>query len=442
MKKLALTVLLSLGLILPAIAADMDISGHFRARGYYLSKAGDQLTEYEKSDAYYDFRLRPVLKFQVNPNLYVTTRIAIFDEKYGTNDGGRYTEGTSEGQSDVAAWDRGWATWTTPYGLLDIGRMKGGVFGLSLFESELKRDRIKWTTKVGDDLTLLGIIEKTREVSDDGAYSDNDQEAYYLAGVYKTGDTEVGCLLGQKRDEYVDDANATTPEYKSSLLVVNPYFNITKDVNNRGKLSVKGEILHMSGKAEGKAAAAPDQDVSAMGFYLAAGYDFGDFDIELGYANAAGDADTSDNEISSLGGLGVVNAGLGDEWTPLVVLQDANGLLASGTTVKGTVKASTGVSLMYLQANYNVNEKIKLTGIIGMATPNEKKVNDSGVAIADSDESFGNEIDLKLSWDISDGVNYFFNLGYLMTGDFFKYGNSNAEPEDTYTIYHGIQFDL
>jgi hypothetical protein len=195
---IALTALLALGIVLPAMAADLDVSGSFRARGFYLSKAGTTLAKNETSDAYYDFRLRPVLKFTVNENLYITTRVAIFDTKFGEGEGGRYTETAKDTKSDVADWQYGWATWVSPYGQLDVGRMKGGVFGLGLFESEATRDRIKWTLPI-NDLILLGIIEKNNEMDSNGTLSDSDKDAFYLAGIYKTDDTEIGCLLGQKK---------------------------------------------------------------------------------------------------------------------------------------------------------------------------------------------------------------------------------------------------
>jgi hypothetical protein len=430
---IALTMLLSLGLIVPVMASDLEVSGHFRARGYYLSNTDTSLSDTGHSDAYYDFRFRPVLKFKVNEKLSITSRVIIFNEKYGTSSGGRYTESNTTGKSNVANWEYAWATWMSDYGKLDAGRMQGGLFGLSLFETESPRDRVKWTTKVGD-LALLGIIEKNREDSN-ATVSDNDSEAYYLAGVYKKAGTEVGCLLGQIRDEPEDDN--TNAQSTTSVMLVNPYFNLTG--LGDGNLSVKGEIQSRTGKITSKANAG-DTDVSAMGFYLAAGYDFKNgLDLEIGYANVAGDDKAADNEISSLGGLGVLRAGLGDEWTPLVILQDVNALLDQGTN--STFKTSTGVSLMYLTANYAVNKDIKITGIIGSATPAAEKVDaTTGAAISGSDEPFGNEIDLKLYWKLSNNVNYFFNLGYLMAGDFFK--NGTSDPEDIHTIYHGIEFDF
>jgi hypothetical protein len=436
---IALAALLTLGMIIPAIATDLEVSGHFRARGFLMSNTNTALSEDGKGDAFYDFRFRPVLKFNVNENLSITSRVVVFNEKFGTDGGNdaRYTENTSDGKSDVAQWEYAWATWKTPYGILDAGRMKGGLFGLSLFETEVARDRIKWTTKIGD-LALLGIIEKNREDSN-SSVGDNDSEAYYLAGVYKVEDTEIGCLLGQIRDEEQDDnANA---KGTTSYMLVNPYFDIAG--LGDGNLSVKGEIQNRFGKKSQKATSAgEDIDISAMGFYLAAGYDFGQFDLELGYANTGGDDESvlSDNEISSLGGLGVVRAGLGDEWVPLVVLQDINGLLDQGTN--STYKTSTGVSLMYLQGNFAVNDDVTLTAIIGQANPAAERVDATGNAVSGSDESFGTEFDLKLAWNLPNDLKYFFNFGYLMAGDFFKELNGGDDPENTYTIYHGIEFDF
>jgi hypothetical protein len=442
---IALTVLLSFGLIIPVMAADLSVSGDFRARGFYKSNAGTDLNEDGTSDAYYDFRFRPVLKITLlKEKLSITTRAVIFDEQYGTSEGGRYTEssGTTDpdgtGKSDVASWDRAWATWVTDYGKLDVGRMSGGLFGLSLFETEETRDRIKWTMPLGPtrDFTLLGIIEKNGEDEGDGSLSDSDSDAFYLAGIYNKNEAEVGLLLGSIRKEVETPVaeRATT-----SYTLVNPYFDVKKLAD--GNLGLKGEVQYRTGSISPKATGGQDTDISAMGFYLAVTYDFGKFDAELGYANAAGDDEENDNEIGSLGGLGVLRSGLGDEWTPLVVLQDVNALLDEG--------GNTGVSLFYLCGNYEVNDDVTVSGVFGSATPNAKQFG------TDNDEAFGNEIDLKLAWKLVEGppknptiedsepsytLTYKFNFGYLMAGDFFKDGND--DPENTYTIYHGLEFEF
>jgi hypothetical protein len=433
---IALTALLALGIVLPAMAADLDVSGYFRTRGFYLSKAGTTLAETEKSDAYYDFRLRPVLKFKVNDKLYITSRVAIFDNKFGEATGARYTEGNTDGKSDVAAWQHGWATWISDYGKLDIGRMKGGVFGLGLFEDEKVVDRIIWSVAVGSQdqfgdrpLGLLGIIEKNRDMDSNGSLSDNDYDAFYLGGIYKNqalnkdGNKETvqeaGLLFGLIRDEgsYGPGTAATTKTY----YLVNPYWDLKKLAD--GNLGFKGEVQFRTGAISSKTGGA-DEDISAMGFGFAGTYDFGQFDLELGYVSTSGDDNTGDTEYNSLANsnIDVGNNGLGTEWTPLVVLQDVNGLVKAG--------GESGVSLIYLIGNYQVNKDVKVTGVFGNATPNA----------GSNTEPFGNEIDLKLNWKLTDQLNYFFNLGYLMSGDFFK--TATTEPESVHTIYHGIEFDF
>ena len=427
MKKLAIIAIITLvsfGLIVPVMAADLDVSGHFRTRGFYLSNANSNLVKESASDAYYDFRFRPELTIKVNENIKLNSRVAIFDEKFGTGSGGRYVNDTnttaSPSKSDVATWDRAWATIITPYGKLDIGRMSGGLFGLSLFETEYARDRIKWTMPVGD-LTVLGIIEKNSETETDtnATLSDMDSSAYYLAGVYKKDNVEAGLLYGLAHAE-----NETT---KTMYHVIDPYFNMTV-----GNFSVKGEIQYKTGTLSEPKNGTDSTDIAAMGIYLAAAANFGAVNAEIGYASAAGDDDPLDNEISSLGGAGAFRSGLGDEWVPLVVLQDINALLDQGND--SATKTSTGVNLIYVQADFAVNEDVKLTAVIGNATPNVKG------GANKSDEAFGNEIDLKLEWKIADAVTYSANFGYLMAGDFFKTGTD--DPEDTHTFYHCVQVDF
>lgn len=445
--------LLSLGLIIPVIATEWNVSGDMRLRSFFKSNSTNDLNDDGASDAYYDFRFRPVFNIGISDDLSITTRVVVFDEKFGTNEEGRYVEsGTindASGKSDVASWDRAWTTLKTSYGTLDAGRMSGGLFGLSLFETESARDRIKWTTKV-NDLILLGIIEKNAESVNSGdELSDSDTDAYYIAGIYnkniENNNIEAGMLLGQIR------AEESTGDTTTSYMLIDPYWDLAFK-RQRGTFGFKGEVQYRTGSISNKdSSVGQDIDISAMGFYLAASYDFvgalEGFDVELGYANTSGDDEIADNEISSLGGLGVCYSGLGDEWTPLVILQDVNGLLDQGI-VEGLVggnsnspfKTSTGVSLIYLIANYDLNKKIRLSAVFGTATPNAKIIDSSGNN-TNKDDAFGNEFDLKLAWNITDNLAYNFNAGYLMAGDFFKAAGV-TDPQNTYTIYQSLEISF
>jgi hypothetical protein len=327
-------------------------------------------------------------------------------------------------KSTTAKWDYAWMTLLTDYGKFDIGRMKGGCFGLSLFDSEATKDRIKWTLPMGD-ITWLGVVEKNVEI--DGAtsdYSDADSDAYYGIGIYKKDNITAGLLLASVRGDYVVDSNDPAAGYKLTQTVAIPYWDIKID----DTYGVKGEIYYRPGKEEYDNSAT-DKDLSGMGYYIAGTGNFGQTKVEVGLAYASGDDPTTDDEDESLVSTGAAsgkNAGLGDEWTPFVILQDANALLNTAATA--------GVMLFYAQADYALSDDMKVTGLIGMATADQVD--------ATQDDSYGTEIDAKLEWKLTDALTYNFNLGYLMAGDYFKGIGGTTEIEDTFTLYHKLQLDF
>jgi hypothetical protein len=346
MKKLAIftmAILVSLALVLPSLATEFQFDGSMRVRGFYKSNANSTLAEESASDAYYDFRFRPELIFKVNDTISVYSRVAVFNEKFGTKATTPDARNISEGKSDVAEWDRGWIIINTDqFGKFQIGRMTGGLFGLDVFDNELTADRIKWTSKINENLTLLALTEKYTEDAN-STLSDYDQNGYAVAGIYKTDNIEAGLLILRKTTE--------TDAYSESVDYLDPYFK-----GQFGIIGVNAEIKYATGSREMKAGG--DFDASGLGYYLAVNAAFGPATVELGYASAGGD-DTTTTEDE-----GLIKS-FGTEWTPLVVLQDANALIDSANTAN-----SCGANLIYLQADYKLSEDMTLTGIIAKANAN------------------------------------------------------------------------
>lgn len=429
MKRFAIivaSIFLTIALVAPAMAATLEIGGHSRVRGFYKSNNDSALTKEAMSDAYYDMRFRPEITFKVNDNVYVNSRVAVFDEKFGTKSSQQdlYQSTYSDaGKGDSAAWDRGWMTIKTAnFGRFDIGRMTGGLFGLDLFDSEKTADRIKWSNvyDLGDagKIKVLALTEKYGEDANNDANAsrntvEGDMDGYALAGIYYGNNFETGLLIQYN----VREEDSTTARTNYFI----PYFKGQFD-----NIGVRAEIKMASGTTENKANSASDVDTSGLGYYFAVDAAFGPATVELGYASASGDDPNTANETESLGGLGT-------EWTPFVILQDANAILGDYTT--------NGVNLLYAQADYKLSDDITLTGVLGMANANEK--NGDGLGATRTDDDFGMELDAKLAWKLMDGVTYNFNLGYLSAGDFFKGTAATAtDPENTYTAFHTVQVDF
>jgi hypothetical protein len=468
---IAAVIFMSIALIVPAMAIEVDATGSFRVRGFMKSNGSATLAEETGSSSYYDFRLRPEITVKVNDDVKINARVSIFSENLGgtgvdTSDPADATYDSSS-KSTTAQWERAWMTIDTDYGQFDLGRMKGSCFGLSLFDTDATRDRFKWTYKTkdqvkknikdtGQDANFFAVVEKNAEI--DGTTdtsSDSDSDAYYFGGIYKLANhLTAGGLVAYSRTatESVTDGSTTT----ASALTADQVLILFADSKIDDTFGVKGELYYRTGEKEGDANVTANSeyttDRSGMGFYLAGTGNFGSsleeigmnnakkyfkqtnqIKAEIGLVYASGDSDLNDDSSESLAGVGSgggLNAGLGDEWTPFVILQDANALL--GSAFNSDV-ASNGVMLFYAQADYALSDDMKVTGLIGMATADQVD--------ATQDDSYGTEIDAKLEWKLTDALTYNFNLGYLMAGDYFEFGGAQ-ETEDTFTLYHKLQLDF
>jgi hypothetical protein len=444
MKKFAIiaaAIFMSVALVLPAMAVEFDLGGNFRARGYHKSNPDSAKLdtvnangEDTSADSYYDFRFRPVIGITLSDNIKVSTRVAVFNEKFGASTDARSLEG--DGVGDIAKWDRAWMTYNTDnYGQFDIGRMKAGCFGLDVFDFETSLDRIKWTKKVNlndnASLTMLAVIEKYAE----GAGDDNttlgvferDTDAYAVAGIYKKDNLTAGLLIKSYRSESYGPAPGTDFPYLNLTTKKNffvPYF--TAQFGDAGQYGVQGEIKMATGSTEYKDGSVADIDYSGLGLYLAGTGSFGKTNVEVGIAMSSGDDPGTAEENEAIGGFGT-------EWIPLVILQDINNVL--GAQASGGVEAhDPGVNLYYVSVDYALNDDITLTGMIAMASAAEV---DEATGI---DDSFGTEIDAKLKWKLTDALTYYVDFAYLMTGDYFK--TATSDPDNVYTLGHRLQVDF
>jgi hypothetical protein len=303
--------------------------------------------------------------------------------------------------------------------------MKGGCIFTPVFDSESSRDRIKWTLPVPEqNMTYLGVIEKNYEYDYQSTMSDGDYDAYYGIGIYKKENITAGLLLAATR--LADSTGAFTRTQQ----VIIPH----ADVKINDTYGVKAELYLRPGELDyseaSEALGLVDTDLMGTGLYLAGTGNFGKTKAEVGLAYASGDDEgTTDEDESLRGSNGLPNTGLGDEWTPFVVLQDVNALLGS---------TDDGVMLFYAQADYALSENMTVTGLIGMANADE--------VAAGAEDDYGIEIDAKLEWKLTDVLTYNFSLGYLMAGDYFKDATvaaaTGTDAEDTFTLFHKLQLDF
>ncbi|MDI6796074.1 MAG: hypothetical protein QMD09_03980 [Desulfatibacillaceae bacterium] len=450
----------------PAMAVDLGFKGEYRVRAF--SDAVPSLDTLQKvSDSWMEHRFRLQTTFTVTDNLSITTRFDAMDEE-------------TWGRADVTAparltFDRVYMTIKTDYGMFDIGRQQGGVWGTSFADSEWDADRIKFTTKI-DNFIIIGIYEKQDEVDAFINASDTDRETYWLAGVYRGETFTAGLLTGYTQDKR---ASENVNSFQGKFWRMFPYFKASWE-----DFTLQGEAVFAFGKAaewdQGQyqaantypgTVAAPfvfggvtytggpfkDIDFDAWMWNLEAGYGMGPLAFEMGYAWAQGqgtdgpfDANglpsQTNSKVKTLGTLGV-------DWDKLYILTSTEnalltgGLGGSGNLNAGGTASQAGAKIFYLGATFKPMENLSLGVMYGNAKA-------ESVTKAGQSDNYGNEYDFKLVWDIMDNLQYTFIAAYLDAGDFWQRevydANYIGAPaplpqnvhqvklENTYSLFHEL----
>ena len=423
---IGLAICLAFALAAPAMAVDVDFSGHYYVRGSYVSHWN--LDDKSASNAYMDMSFRLQTVFKVTDILSVTTRFdALDDKKWGEND-----PANTGGEENNVNFDRAYMTIKAPIGTFFIGRQKAMAFGTSFLDYEEERDRIKYVKKI-DNLTLIAIFQKNWE--DDANFvdfSDKDSDTYYLAGKYKMENTTLG-LLGAFKNHKVN------PDASTHIYVAIPYF-----VSKFGPLSIQGELRYNWGEMEFDTAAlagaaggsgnTTDIDIDQLAYNLEATYNFGPASVMAGYAFVSGDNDgKADDEISSH------VYGVGNDWGKLFILTTSDvGVLTElggygNLSMDGDCKY--GAKIIYGGATFSPLENLELGVVVGTADADKVP---TGV-----EDDYGVEYDFTLNWKIYDNLTYSAVAAWLSSGDFYKKNETGTIPdndfEDTYALFHQLE---
>ena len=434
MRKL-LVALLALGLVFaftaPAFAVDADFSGYYRLRGFWFNnekasdgklRDGGKKAGGQENRAFYDQRLRVQMVFNVAEGLSVTSRFHAMDRVWGDWERVNVTPDTQGYQKDNIYWHRAYITAKTDIGKFDVGYQQGGVWGTVFGDTEADgRARVKYTGVFGPWIAIA-LWEKFDE--NDGFLttnvSDEDFDAYAVAGIYKWDGGEAGLLF-----YYLD--NKENPDQKTTNWLPLPYFKATF-----GPLYLEGEFVYYGGETDrdvGK-----DSDWKGKAWYLYGKFNMGPAYVGAQYAFREGDdPTTTDVELGYPG----------TDYNPCVLLWNDNtsGLgYATGKSKKGNdISYTTGEgiengSLAQIFAGFSPMEKLNLHASVTYAWADHTE---SGV-----DDDIGWEFDLEATYKIFDNLEYWIGFGYLKTGDWFKGGDSANKIDDAWLIMHKLQMNF
>ncbi len=487
MKKFSIAVvalIAVLAMAAPAMAWDFNMTGSLRSRSF-LDSCTSLRSETDNSNAWYDMRLRAKPTLIVSDNLSIHGRVDILDDVTW----GDYTSGRS------ADWDRLWMAIKTPYGKLEVGRMTGATWGTSFFDCATSADRIKYSIKI-DSLIMGAVYEKggtstgNGEVDSYYTSTDSDYDKYFVFGVYKTEMITGGLLIGWYNDKrnsdiyttYTDPMGGVWPGVTGNCgtTIANPRSNpatmfgvtpFTREFwffNPYGivkvdDLTVQAEIFYHIGKfyefdqkqyrdlnkypmGEDSGQKLRDWDYDAWAWNLEVQYDMGPFDFQAGYAWLQGQGVTEyeSDKINSIGTIGC-------DWEKLFILTgtgDANlsdggvgsacGLGGVGNLGSGPSPSSlgqNGAKIFYVGGGFKPVENLSIDVLYGNAKA-EAPISDK------FSQDYGSEYDMTITWEIMDNLTYTFIAAYLDAGDFFQYGVSDVDLENTYSLFQQLELSF
>ncbi|MBF0228114.1 MAG: hypothetical protein HQK63_00740 [Desulfamplus sp.] len=191
MKKVLMFVVLSVfvvGMSVPATALEVDFSGSFYVEG--ILNSAPNMLDSDGTANWRQMRLRVETNFQVSDNLKLTTRFDALEKVLSSTD----SAFDNMEDDDNIDFDRAYLTYISPIGMFELGRLKGITWGTSFCDDESDTDRIKYTVpiEIGDGkLYMVAVAEK---VTENNTMIDDDNDKYYLGGVYKTEAYATGLL--------------------------------------------------------------------------------------------------------------------------------------------------------------------------------------------------------------------------------------------------------
>ncbi|MBW2630159.1 MAG: hypothetical protein JRC90_00060 [Deltaproteobacteria bacterium] len=445
---------------MPAAATDFDISGTYYIRGWYDDNS--KLESDSTASALYQQRLRVKSVFKVVDGLKLTVRLDTLEQTWGsvapasqdpadseTGVHGGYTNDIASGNVKVEMTR---LDFVTKVGLISAGYWDTNAWGCTFGNNTWKVGRIQWTVPIGENFYVVAGLEKDYEGdSKDGRisvfpgdeYSDADNDAYILAGIYKGEQVEAGLLwkyvrLASQRPAGNPFVGDFPPLYctNAEINVITPYFKATFD-----PFYVEGQIYWADGTMafEDYASGTPDVNLEGLSWYLMGKYSFGSAYIGGLAAYAQGD----DPNSTDMEGV-AVNGGW--DWDPCLILWNsdfnykANGYLGHEGYAM-TDGQMRNAFIYQIFGGWNPMEDLVLKASYTIATVGEDQIaNPYDSYIMSVDDDYGSEFDITANYKIYDNLDYMVGFGYFWAGDFYKGDpiEESSEVSNTYLLVHKL----
>jgi len=448
-----LIALLAVGLIaafsMPAIAADIKVSGEYFAAGYWESNRAFTNSD-EKGAKYYAGRLQVNPVIQVAEGLKLVTRFEAMERVWGQDPIGSSptaTNARNTAEEQNISWRRAYLSAKILGGTLDVGYMAGGRFGTDFMDYENEVPRVKYTYVAGPFI-FLALNEKAfsssaalnptgpsgkgvggGEKSILNLTSDSDYDKYAIAAIYKWSSGEVGGLVQRYVINTAEYPGGTDVKRYFNLWV--PYFKA-----NFGPVYAEGEILYIQGTwaQYPTGSASTDVDIKNLDWYLKVKYAMGPANIGASVAVIQGDDPATADKYEGAP-FNPENGYV--QYQPTLVLW--NDWTSRWTGQSFGTYASTGLSALPTNANiYQVFAGYKPLPKLSIdASYSWLKCNEKPAATYVSDD-YGKEFDIKAAYKIYDNLEYMVAFGYLWTGDYFKGTSDSNTVGNDWLLMHKL----
>jgi hypothetical protein len=498
MKKVSLLIALCAALMIaaPAMALDVEVSGHYFIEYYNHSNQTLSADTARNDFSTMEFMAKPV--FKINENITLTTQFtALEGHVWGVDAGdmdysalGKYNGMDDENNFE---WKAAYLTIKTPIGGFIAGRYIDTPWGTGFADStsshgsnSIHKDRVMYVLPIGNTISGL-VYQKEGEYDKDVEYTDEDNFKAYGFTSYKEENWSTGLLvanytyksftspeilnaaynngfqagvyaqmaqldpatygpLAQAAGAQAQSAQASAGTAKLDLWVFLPYFK-----GEFGNFGIETEFAYGVGEIDqGDYTYTEDTDVEALGYMFDLSYDFGPVSFMAGTTYIQGDTDFDDDKTGSFAFLernidherGFLltsdTAGLETVLGGAVEQDPTNLTSVAGMTSMGNLSSRTGVTalagaqMFYFDIGWQATETLELGLFVVKSNADEPPKTATG---AEWDDDHGMEYDLTVSWDIMDNLNFTGILAHLDAGDFWKQGIDDKKVENNTTLY-------
>ena len=401
--------------------AQLELGGEIRIRGEVNNNLSDFNSDLEDGNQFYDQRVRLNAKATVSPNTFGFIELESgTDSTHDTTTWGSFDSKTGSMQIRQAYISSN---------LGKVATLKAGHMLLAL-GNNLFFDH----TKFGDDALLLSIPAGGGELTlldiklTEGSTSENDDlDGYVVAYGIPMGGANLSADL-----TYLRGHDKGT--FDNGFRLFNLGLRADADLSG---IKVKGDVELQNGKlgeAEDQFGNTIADEKKFRGWAVMVGAEIpaGMTSVRVNGAYGSGDKKDSDDKNEGF------QTFLGNNQYFTYVYDYKAVTAACSTSTTGFASCNskhTGINnTWYLNA-----------GVTAKATPDLKLMADiyflrASKDVSDTEDSkaIGTELDAKLEYQIDTNLVYFVEAGYLWAGDLYKTVTAGENPDNPYSVRHGL----